>query len=56
MFVVLAVLGYLFFYLLGATETQGDTSFYLANVVGLVVVIIGVVAAGLVIRRSGGRE
>ena len=48
----LAVLVYAFFYLLGATEAQGATSFYLANIVGLVVVVVGVVAAGLVIRRA----
>ena len=49
----LAVLGYAFFYLLTATETQSATSFYLTNVVGLIVVVVGVIAAGIVIRRSG---
>ena len=46
------VIAYFFFYALGATEPQGATSFDLANSVGLIVVIVGVIAAGLVIRRS----
>ena len=46
------VVAYAFFYELGATEPQGATSFDLTNAVGLVVVLVGVIAAGLVIRRS----
>ena len=52
MLVGLAILGYAFFYVLGATEAQGTTSFYLTNVIGLVVFVIGVIAAGFVIRRA----
>ena len=48
----IAVLAYAFFYALSATESQGTTSFYLANAVGLVVFVIGVIAAGIVIRRA----
>jgi hypothetical protein len=48
----LAILGYAFFYVLGATEDQGTASFYLTNVIGLVVFVIGVIAAGFVIRRA----
>ncbi len=48
----LAVLGYLFYYALGASESQGVTSFTLANSVGLIVVVIGVIAAGFVLRRA----
>lgn len=46
------VIAYAFFYALGATEPQGATSYDITNSVGLIVVIVGVVAAGLVIRRS----
>ena len=49
---VLAVLAYLFFYFLSATESQGASSFYLANVVGLFVVVAGVAVAALVVSRS----
>ena len=50
--VALAVVAYAFFYALGATESQGTSSFYLANVVGLVVFVIGIIAAGIIIRRA----
>lgn len=48
----LIILAYAFFYALSATEPQGATSFSLANSVGLVVVLVGVIAAGFVIRRA----
>ena len=48
----LIVLAYAFFYLLSATEPQGATSFDIANSVGLVVVLVGVIAAGFVLRRA----
>jgi hypothetical protein len=48
----LIVIAYAFFYALSATEPQGATSFDLTNAVGLVVVLVGVVAAGFVIRRA----
>jgi hypothetical protein len=48
----LAVLAYAFYYALGAAESQGASSFDLANSVGLIVVVVGVVAAGFVIRRA----
>jgi len=48
----LAVLAIAFYYALGAAESQGATSFDLANSVGLVVVVIGVIAAGIVVRRG----
>jgi hypothetical protein len=49
-----AVIGfaYFFFYILSSLETQGTTAFTLANSVGLAVVFLGVVAAGLVLRRA----
>jgi uncharacterized membrane protein len=46
------LLAYAFFYALDATETQGATSLDLANSVGLVVVLVGVIAAGFVLRRA----
>jgi len=48
----LAVLAILFYYALGAAEEQGATSFDLANSVGLIVVFVGVIAAGIVVRRG----
>jgi len=46
------IIAYTFFYTLSVTEPQGATSFDLTNSVGLVVVLLGVVAAGFVIRRA----
>jgi uncharacterized membrane protein len=46
------VIAYTFFYTLSVTEPQGATSFDLTNSVGLVVVLVGVIAAGFVIRRA----
>jgi len=46
------IIAYTFFYTLSVTEPQGVTSFDLTNSVGLVVVLVGVIAAGLVIRRA----
>jgi uncharacterized membrane protein len=46
------LLAYAFFYALDVTESQGATSFDLANSLGLVVVLVGVIAAGFVLRRG----
>ncbi|HYA55390.1 MAG TPA: hypothetical protein VED22_01195 [Nitrososphaerales archaeon] len=46
------IIAYTFFYMISATEPQGATSFDLTNSIGLIVVLVGVVAAGLVIRRA----
>ena len=46
------IIAYTFFYTLSVTEPQGATSFDLTNSVGLIVVLVGVIAAGLVIRRA----
>ena len=48
----LIVVAYTFFYTLSVTESQGATSFNLTNSVGLVVVLVGVIAAGFVIKRA----
>ncbi len=48
----LIVLAYAFFYTLTAAETQGATSFGLANSVGLVAVFVGLIAAGFILRRA----
>jgi hypothetical protein len=48
----LIVLALVFLYVLSATEAQGDTSFAFANSVGLAVVLVGVIAAGIVLRRA----
>lgn len=44
--------GYFFFYVLSSAENQGATSFGLANSLGLVVVFVGIIAAGLILRRA----
>jgi hypothetical protein len=46
------VLAYAFFYAISSTETEGATSLGLANSVGLVAVLVGVIAAGLLLRRA----
>jgi hypothetical protein len=46
------VLAYVFFYAMSSAESQGATSLGLANSVGLVAVVVGVVAAGLLLRRA----
>jgi uncharacterized membrane protein len=46
------IIAYAFFYVLSVTEPQGAMSFDLTNSVGLVVVLVGVIAAGFVIRRA----
>ncbi|HUI23760.1 MAG TPA: hypothetical protein VLY82_05145 [Nitrososphaerales archaeon] len=48
----LIVVAYAFFYALSVTEPQGASSFSLANSVGLILVLVGVIAAGFVIRRA----
>jgi len=46
------VLAYVFFYALSSAEAQGATSIGLANSIGLVAVFIGLIAAGLLLRRA----
>ena len=50
--VAVIILAYAFFYAMSSTEAQGATSLGLANSVGLVAVLVGVVAAGLLLRRA----
>ena len=50
--VAMIVGAYAFFYLLSVSETQGATSIGLANSVGLLAVFVGLVAAGLMMRRA----
>ncbi|MDV3277308.1 MAG: hypothetical protein LYZ69_02430 [Nitrososphaerales archaeon] len=50
--VAVIVVAYAFFYVLGSLEQQGATSFGLANTVGLLAVVIGVIAAGMILRRA----
>ena len=46
------VLAYASFYALTSAEAQGATSIGIANSIGLVAVLIGLIAAGLLLRRS----
>jgi uncharacterized membrane protein len=48
----LVVLAFVFLYVLNATGPQGDTSFEIVNSVGLAAVLVGVIAAGFVLRRA----
>lgn len=50
--ITLVVVAYAFFYALDVTETQGSTSIGLANAAGLVAVIVGLIAAVLIMRRG----
>ena len=50
--VAVIVLAYLFLYAMSSTGAQGATTLGFANSVGLVAVLVGVVAAGLLLRRA----
>lgn len=52
----LLVVAYVYFYELSAAEAQGSASIGLANVAGLVAVVVGLVAAGMVMRRGSSHE
>jgi hypothetical protein len=52
----LFVVAYVYFYELSAAEAQGSASIGLANVAGLVAVVVGLVAAGMVMRRGPPNE
>ena len=43
---------YLLSYGIGATENQGSTSMGLVNAAGFAAVVIGLVVAGLILRRG----
>jgi len=49
--VALLVIAYAYFYELSSVEAQGSASIGIANVVGLVVVVVGLVVAGVLFRR-----
>ena len=49
--VALLVIAYAYFYALSAVESQGSASIGLANVVGLMAVIVGLIVAGMLFRR-----
>ena len=51
-FVGLAVVAYIFYYLLDVVEQQGASPFEFVNAVGLVVVVVGLIAAAVIFRRS----
>ncbi len=48
--VVLAA--YALFYLISSDESHGVSSFGVVNMVGLVAVVVGIVAAGAILRRA----
>jgi len=50
--VALVIVAYLFFYELSAAETQGSASLGLANAAGLFAVLLGLIAAGFILRRG----
>jgi hypothetical protein len=50
--VALVAVAFLYFYALSASETEGATSFGLANVVGLLGVLVALIAAGFIFRRA----
>lgn len=49
---LLLVVAYLLLFELGATESQGSTSLGLANAAGLAAVVVGIIAAGVILRRG----
>ncbi len=52
----LIAFAYGFFYFISSVESQGASSFGLANSVGLAGVFIGLIAAGLLLRRASPPE
>lgn len=48
----LIAIAYAFFYELSVAESHGASSFGLANSVGLVAVFVGLIAAGVILRRA----
>jgi membrane associated rhomboid family serine protease len=48
----LIAFAYGFFYFISSVETQGASSFGLANSVGLAGVFIGLIVAGLLLKRA----
>jgi hypothetical protein len=51
-FAIVILFAYAFFYSLEALEQQGASSFSVVNTVGLIAVVIGIVAAFAVLRRT----
>jgi hypothetical protein len=47
----LIAIAYAFFYALSVSESQGVASFGLANSVGIFAVFVGLIAAGIILRR-----
>jgi hypothetical protein len=48
----LIVLAYAFFYALNELGSQGASSFGFANSVGLIAVVVGLIAAGFLMKRA----
>jgi hypothetical protein len=46
------IAAYVYFYQLTVLETQGAASIGMANLAGLLLVFLGIVAAGLILRRA----
>jgi hypothetical protein len=52
----LIVIAYAFFYLLSESEAQTASSLGVVNSIGLAAVVIGLIAAGLILRRGSPAE
>ena len=51
-FALVVVLAYVLFFALDSMGSQGSSAFGLVNVVGLTTVVVGVLAAGIIMRRA----
>ena len=49
---VLVVAAYALFYLITASESSGASALDFTNMIGLVAVFVGLIAAGLIFRRA----
>jgi hypothetical protein len=49
---ILIAAAYVLFYVTSSLESQGANLFGLVNTIGLITVVLGIVAAGAVLRRS----
>jgi hypothetical protein len=52
----LVVIAYALFYVVSLSEAEGATSIGIANAVGLVAVVVGLIAAGFILRRAAPRQ
>ena len=51
-FAAVVVIAYFLFFALDSLESQGANAFGLANTIGLITVVVGILVAGTILRRT----